>query len=109
MSNRMQELIERGLLVLGEGVVIEDYVVLCQQEETNEGPGYPVVIGSNTRIRSGAVLYEGVHIGSDCCDFFRSSQKDTVFQYNIASDVGMRGAPHPVTQFTVVLNDYMVG
>ncbi len=66
MSNRMQELIERGLLVLGEGVVIEDFVVLCQQEETNEGPGYPVVIGSNTRIRSGAVLYEGVHIGSDC-------------------------------------------
>lgn len=56
MADQRQELINRGLLILGEGVVIEDFVVLCQQEETSEDPCYPTVIGANTRIRSGCII-----------------------------------------------------
>ena len=61
MANTLQELMEQGLLVVGEGTTIEDGVELCHP--TRSGEQLPVVIGKDCYIRSGTVIYSGVHFG----------------------------------------------
>lgn len=60
----IEELIEKGLLIVGEDVRIEDDVFLCHP--TRDGDIKPVLIGDQSYIRSGTVIYSGVRIGAYC-------------------------------------------
>ncbi|MFD2170755.1 acyltransferase [Tumebacillus lipolyticus] len=66
MNNKIQELIDNGILTLGKGVIIEEMVLVANREETNEGELRQISIGDHTIVRAGAIIYEGVTIGSDC-------------------------------------------
>ncbi len=54
-------LIQKGLLFIGENTTIEDNVELCHP--TRAGEQLPVVLGRDCLVRSGTVLYSGVHLG----------------------------------------------
>jgi UDP-2-acetamido-3-amino-2,3-dideoxy-glucuronate N-acetyltransferase len=58
------ELQRLGLLILGEGVIIEPNVDLCHP--TRSGERKPVKIGAGCHIRSGTVIYSGVELGDSC-------------------------------------------
>lgn len=60
----LDELIVSRLLQVGDGTIIEDDVELCHP--TRSGEQKPVVIGKGCRIRSGTVIYSGVHFGDGC-------------------------------------------
>lgn len=57
----VEELVARGLLLVGENTVIEPGVELCHP--TRSGERKPVILGKNCYIRSGTVIYSGVSIG----------------------------------------------
>ena len=63
-SQTIDELIDKGLLVVGEGVKIEEGVILCHP--TRDGIVKRVTIGDHSYIRSGTVIYSGVSIGKHC-------------------------------------------
>lgn len=60
----LEELQRDGLLILGEGVIVEPGVDLCHP--TRSGERRPVRIGEGTHLRSGTVIYSGVEIGAHC-------------------------------------------
>lgn len=64
LPKSIEELLGLGLLIVGEGAIIENNVVLCHPTKT--GVQDLVVIGQSCWIRSGAVIYSGVTIGSFC-------------------------------------------
>jgi len=60
----VEELQQDGLLILGEGVIVEPGVDLCHP--TRSGERRPVRIGKGTHLRSGTVVYSGVEVGEHC-------------------------------------------
>lgn len=56
------ELIKLGFLVVGEGCMIDEDVILCHP--TRRGERRPVVLGDHCYIRSCSVIYSGVQFGS---------------------------------------------
>jgi acetyltransferase-like isoleucine patch superfamily enzyme len=60
----IENLIESGLLEIGEKSVVDEDVRLCYP--TKSGPIKPVKIGKNCIIRSGTVIYSDVEIGDNC-------------------------------------------
>lgn len=60
----LQELIDLGLVKVGEGTIIEANVELCHP--TKSGERKPVIIGRNCHIRSGTIIYSGVELGDNC-------------------------------------------
>lgn len=118
MDNTVKELIQKGLLILGENVEIQEQVLLCQREEGNLGELKPVHIGSNTIIRSGAIIYEGVSIGSNCRIGHRTLLRtncslgdECVISHNVViehhSELGnwVRISPHTHVTSRVVIED----
>jgi len=63
-SKTIKELIEEKLLIIGNNVKIEEGVILCHP--TRDGIIRPVIIGDNSYIRSGTVIYSGVSLGKYC-------------------------------------------
>ncbi|OJI55343.1 dTDP-3-amino-3,6-dideoxy-alpha-D-galactopyranose 3-N-acetyltransferase [Vibrio vulnificus] len=64
----VDELIKQGLLIVGDNVTIQPGVILGVLEDDEPTCTKPekIYIGSNTIIRSGAVIYQGVEIGENC-------------------------------------------
>lgn len=60
----LEELIEAGLVLVGERTTIERGVELCHP--TRGGEQLPVRIGDDCYIRSGTVIYSGVTVGNGC-------------------------------------------
>lgn len=63
-SRSLQELIDLGLVKVGEGTIVEANVELCHP--TKSGEQKPVIIGRNCHIRSGTIIYSGVELGDNC-------------------------------------------
>lgn len=59
----VEELVEIGLLKVGENTVVDEDIFLCHP--TKSGEQKPVVLGNNCYIRSGSVIYSGVRLGDN--------------------------------------------
>ena len=58
----LDRLLSEGMLILGEGAVVEDGVEICHP--TRSGEQLPVRVGAGCLVRSGSVLYSGVSLGA---------------------------------------------
>ncbi|WP_436889228.1 acyltransferase [Mammaliicoccus sciuri] len=65
MNNKINQLLKKGLLILGTNVEIQENVVLGIKEENNIEEQSPIKIGDNTILRAGSIIYEGVTIGEN--------------------------------------------
>jgi UDP-N-acetylglucosamine acyltransferase len=63
-QDNMQALVSNGLLKADASVVIESNVVIAHP--TDSGEQKPVIIGKNSRIASGTIIYSGARVGENC-------------------------------------------
>lgn len=62
----LSELTKTGKLILGDGVRIDDNVIMCYPDELSDKNGIfkPTKVGDGTVIRAGSVIYQGADIGA---------------------------------------------
>lgn len=123
ISENVERLIKDNLLILGDNVEIQENVVLGIPEEGDPDNLNPIIIGDNTIIRAGAIIYQGVHIGSNVRighnNVLRSYAKigdHTVLSHNIViehhASLGkwVRISPHThITSHTVIEDSVFIG
>jgi acetyltransferase-like isoleucine patch superfamily enzyme len=123
ISENVKRLIKDNLLILGENVEIQENVVLGIPEEGEPDNLNPIIIGDNTIIRAGAIIYQGVHIGSNVRighnNVLRSYAKigdHTVLSHNIViehhASLGkwVRISPHThITSHTIIEDSVFIG
>ncbi|KHF27549.1 hypothetical protein MX569_01845 [Anoxybacillus kestanbolensis] len=123
IQKSVERLIKEGLLILGDNVEIQENVVLGIPEEGDPDNPKPIIIGDNTIIRAGAIIYQGVHIGSNVRighnNVLRSYSEVgdyTVLSHNVViehhASLGrwVRISPHThITSHTVIEDSVFIG
>lgn len=98
----LQEAVAKGLVQIGEGTVIEDNVELCHP--TRSGETKTVVIGRNCHIRSGSIIYSGVHFG----DYCQTGHQIVVRENNRIGDRSVLGTGVKVEMNSVIGNHVLI-
>lgn len=114
----IDEAVYSSKIILGENVRIEPGVYIGHREDGADSNTEPVVIGDNSIIRTGAIIYEGVrigcntHIGHNCVIRYCARLGDnSVLSHNVVIEhhgiIGnwVRISPHTHITSNVVIED----